>query len=96
MAAEQYFSAPTDSLFLLAGEKINPISISDFLEELENGNSKFQEIKLSNFESTTPVFLEKKYTWQASFLLSQKESVADSAASTFQVDQKLRSHRPAR
>jgi hypothetical protein len=83
MAAEQYFSAPTDSLFLLGGKKINPISISDFLEKLEKGNSSFQEIKLSNFESTTPVFLEKKYTWQASFLLSQKESVAKKMTAVF-------------
>ncbi|MFK7770538.1 MAG: hypothetical protein AB8F94_00310 [Saprospiraceae bacterium] len=74
MAAEKYFSAPTDSLFLLEGEKINPISISNFLESLEKGNSKFKEIKLSNFESTTPVLLEKKYTWQVSFLFSQKEN----------------------
>ena len=52
MAAEQYFSAPTDSLFLVEGEKVKPISISEFLESLRKGNSKFHEIKLSNFEST--------------------------------------------
>ncbi|MFK8006642.1 MAG: hypothetical protein AB8H03_09735 [Saprospiraceae bacterium] len=75
IAAEKYFSAPTDSLFLLDRNKINPISVNDFLEKLEKGNARFQEIELSNFESTTPVFLDKEYTWQASFLFAQKESV---------------------
>ncbi len=76
MAAAKYFSAPTDSLFLLEGKKIYPISIRDFLENLEKEDSRFQENKLSNFESTTPVFVEKEYTWKVSFLLSQKETDA--------------------
>ena len=83
IAAEQYFSAPTDSLFLVEKEKINPISISDFLENLEKGDSKFQEIKLSSFESTTPVFWEKEYTWKASFLLSQKKNIVKRMTAVF-------------
>lgn len=82
-AAGKYFSAPTDTLFLMEGEKINTILISDFLEKLEKENSTFQEIKLSNFESTTPVFLEKKYTWQVSFLFSSKESSMKKMTATF-------------
>lgn len=73
-AAEEYFSAPTDSLDFNTMEKSNPISVNSFLEKIENGKLKFQEIKLSNFESTTPVFLGNSYTWKVSFLFSQKEN----------------------
>ena len=73
-AAEEYFSAPTDSLIFNSKEKSNPISVNSFLGKVENGKLKFQEIKLSNFESTTPVFLENRYTWKVSFLFSQKEN----------------------
>ena len=73
MAAEKYFSSPTDSLIFIFEGKNDPSSVADFLENLENENSKFQEIKLSNFQSTTPVFVAKKYTWKVSFVFSQKE-----------------------
>jgi len=73
VAAEKYFSAPSDTLSFFSEKKNNPISVEAFLEKIEKGNLKFQEIKLSNFESTTPVFLENNYTWKVSFLFSQKE-----------------------
>lgn len=86
MAAEKYFSAPTDSLFFNFEEKLNPISVisvETFLKKIDEGNLKFQEIKLSNFESTTPVFLNKKYTWKVLFLFSQKENKDKNMMATF-------------
>jgi len=74
IAAEKYFSSPTDSLVFTFEKKNTSISVEDFLENLEKGNSKLQKIKLSNFKSTTPTFLEKKYTWKVSFVFSQKEN----------------------
>jgi len=74
VAAIDYFSNPTDSIFLFDGKKESIISIENFVKNLGNKNSYFQEIKLSNFESTTPVFLEKYYSWKVSFLFSQKEN----------------------
>ncbi len=73
MAAGKYFSTPKDLLVFDFEGKSNPISVTSFLDKIENGKLKFQEIKLSNFASTTPVFLENKYTWNVSFLFSQKE-----------------------
>ena len=70
MAAAKYFSSPTDSLTLTFDKKTTPITVESFLDKLEKGESKFQTIKLSNFKSTTPVFLEKKYKWEVSFLFS--------------------------
>lgn len=73
IASEKYFSAPTDSLFFNFEKKSNPISVEVFLEKIDKGNLKFQEIKLSNFESTTPIFVNENYKWDVSFLFSQKE-----------------------
>ncbi len=73
MAAEKYFSAASDSLIFNSMEKSNAISVESFLDKIENGNLKFQEIKLSSFASTTPTFSENKYTWKVSFSFSQKE-----------------------
>lgn len=74
MAAEKYFSTPTDSLVFNSIDKSNLVLVNSFLDKIGNGKLKFQEIKLSNFESTTPVFLENKYTWKVTFLFSQKEN----------------------
>lgn len=83
MAAEKYFSSPTDSIFLVEEKRTESISVVDFLEKIEEEKLKFKEIKLSNFESTTPTFLNKEYTWQVSFFLSQEDNAVRKMMATF-------------
>ncbi|HFC01371.1 MAG TPA: hypothetical protein ENJ53_11245 [Phaeodactylibacter sp.] len=77
-----YFSSPTDSLFFSKNEKTKGMTVETFLDEFKKGNLEMEEGTLSDFEMTTPVFLDKKYTWEVSFRFSREDTARGDLSAT--------------
>lgn len=73
MAAINYFSTPNDSILIFEKNEKRTYSIKKFVKEQLKNKSIFQDGQLSNLESSTPIFLTKKYQWTITFQLKRKE-----------------------
>lgn len=73
-AAIKYFSSPQDSILFFEKNEAKTFLVKSFIKDNLKKNPHFDNLKVSNIESSTPIFDKKQYNWTISFQLTQNKN----------------------